>query len=59
MDISIQEIREKLIPELCWWKLGLNHCDNPQCKQAWKDLQKWLDELAGKENDYNRLLKET
>lgn len=59
MDVSIEEISIKLTPLLAWCKLGLRHCQGRECENAWKEIQKWVEDLVKKDVNYQKLRKET
>jgi len=51
MEITVQDIAEKLIPHLCSLKIGCRKCNDPRCSKVIKDLQDWIDNLRAMENN--------
>jgi hypothetical protein len=45
MVVTVQEIREKLIPLLCLMRIGYRKCHDPRCDKAIDRVQEWLDQL--------------
>lgn len=51
MDITVKDIREKLIPIACDWRIGCRHCNDSRCSGALKKLQDWLDDIYAMEKN--------
>lgn len=43
--VTVKDIREKLIPIACDWRIGCRHCNDERCSKALKRLQDWLDDI--------------
>ena len=56
MDISVRDIREKLIPIACDWRIGCRHCNDERCSKALKSLQEWLDDILAMDKNELKIM---